>query len=1191
MSRLLIKCLAGIVGSVASLVLYGWIFRIPWLLAPNPHTLPMQFNSAICFLALTIALWELQSNNTYRFTRIAALFITTVGAVTTTEYLFEINLGLDTAFINPFFTYPGQPPGRMGENTAITFTLIGLAVLPLTYSYRERAHLVAALLLFGAFALSGVALVGHFTKAEGIYGWRDLTHMALPTAFCMLAVVIAILLTIVDRHRSNPVASNFWLIRCTYGIGLTTSILLAFATYSLLSAALRQDVRNSARLVTFALQKTLASDILLIRSVERFFAGSSYVSREEFHEFVSPLLNSDSSLISIDWAPRVSGDDRKKTELELSKYGVESLRALDIDRNLIPHPGADVYYPVVYSEPKTIGQKVLGFDHWSDLLRRKAMITAVYRHEPTATETFRLFRLGTGNEDNEDFLGIIPLMADEAESRSFHPSEVQNVRGFIVGVYRFSRLLKTALRGFTEGDFLVSTNFGDPRNYIGDVSPLSVEDRLTVLNRVWSITITPTERYLAPRRSSLPWMVFLMSVSLTVLTGQFLIAQARRREELVNSNRNLMSISQELNNTIGELESYRNALNQHAIVAITDRAGRIVESNSMFSLISGYSSDELLGKTHRIVNSGFHPRGFFVDLWRAISSGQTWRGQIRNRRKSGELYWVDTTIVPVRDGEGKIRRYISLRTDITELKKIQEDLEAARDEARSSTIAKTRFLMNMSHEIRTPLTSIIGYSESLIADALNERERTQAIQSVLRNGKHLLGILNDILDLSKIEAGKMEIEELESSLPDLLTDVRNLLAHHAAEKGITLQIETHFPLPRTIRTDPTRFKQIIINLAGNAIKFTQKGGVTIAVSFDQQSKILTTAVRDTGIGLTEEQCARLFLAFSQADSSTSRKFGGTGLGLVISADLAARLGGEVTVQSEVGVGSIFTVTIACGEISVSSLVTEESDWICHHDERTQPLPQGPLEGSILLAEDGLDNQEYISFILTKAGLDVTVCENGFLAVQAALSRHFDLVLMDMQMPIMDGYTASQTLRDQGYVQPIVALTANIMESDIARCISAGCNDFIGKPFERTNFLRTIYRYLGPKGERPADSIEVDTNSAEQLLEDDPDLLEIMLRFIDNLSTRLTEIETAVMAKDFEALAMYAHRMKGAASNFGFGQLGSVAGVLEKAAERKDHDEVENLLERVRREVARAVSKRRLLESFGQGTSPTTSTTS
>ena len=424
---------------------------------------------------------------------------------------------------------------------------------------------------------------------------------------------------------------------------------------------------------------------------------------------------------------------------------------------------------------------------------------------------------------------------------------------------------------------------------------------------------------------------------------------------------------------------------------------------------------------------------------------------------------------------GSVADQIALALEAAERAGRETELRRAKDAAEAASLAKNEFLANMSHEIRTPMTAILGFAEILLEQGNIEDappERIEAIRTIKNNGEHLIGIINDILDLSKIEAGRMTAEAMPCSPSALAVEVASLMRVRAEAKGIPLRIEYDGPIPETVVTDPTRLRQILVNMIGNAIKFTETGCVRLVTrcvredgSPPGQGTLLCFEIIDTGIGMTEDQVARLFRPFQQADMSTTRRFGGTGLGLTISRRLAQMLGGDVTLlESRPGVGTRFAVTVAAGSLDgvrMLNLSAEQEPGLMPPPHERDTSGEPALRGcQILLAEDGPDNQRLIAHILTKAGAAVKVVDNGRAAVDMALAARdagtpYHVILMDMQMPVMDGYSATRELRDRGYSGPILALTAHAMSSDRERCIRAGCDDYASKPIDRRELIRMI----------------------------------------------------------------------------------------------------------------------------------------
>jgi signal transduction histidine kinase/CheY-like chemotaxis protein len=388
------------------------------------------------------------------------------------------------------------------------------------------------------------------------------------------------------------------------------------------------------------------------------------------------------------------------------------------------------------------------------------------------------------------------------------------------------------------------------------------------------------------------------------------------------------------------------------------------------------------------------------------------------------------------------------------------ELLLAREAADESNRFKSEFLANMSHEIRTPMTAILGYTDVLLEENWGRRSTLDALGILKRNGEHLLELINDILDLSKIEAGKLTVEPVACDPRQIVEEVATLMQPRAEAKGLCMRLELDTGLPPWIVTDPLRLRQILLNLVGNAVKFTDQGEVVMAADWAALGGAgeLTISVRDTGIGMSVANLEALFQPFRQADSSTTRRFGGTGLGLAISRRLARRLGGDVTVDSTLGTGSIFRLTLTA---AATSGPTGEAALLEH---RVAPLPdQGLADCRVLLAEDGPDNQRLITLVLERAGARVTLAATGEDAARLAhyaweRDQPYDVILMDMQMPLLDGYGATRLLRAQGYPGPIIALTANAMSGDRETCLAAGCDDYATKPIDRPQLLATVRRW-------------------------------------------------------------------------------------------------------------------------------------
>ncbi|MGR9052506.1 MAG: ATP-binding protein [Gammaproteobacteria bacterium] len=468
------------------------------------------------------------------------------------------------------------------------------------------------------------------------------------------------------------------------------------------------------------------------------------------------------------------------------------------------------------------------------------------------------------------------------------------------------------------------------------------------------------------------------------------------------------------------------------------------------------------------------------------------------------------------------------------------ELENARIAAEQANEAKSQFLANISHEIRTPLTAILGYADLIRYGQLSAEEEEQAVKDILKSSSHLSDIINDILDISKIEADRLEIELLPTHLFHLLHEVAAIVKGKAKEKALDFEIDYLFPLPEFILTDPTRLRQILLNLCNNAVKFTHAGEIRLAVNCESENRRIRFEVIDTGIGIPREQQAKLFDKFVQADASTTRCYGGSGLGLTISKQLAHMLGGTITLQSEPGRGSRFTVTVDSGPIEPGMLI-DGLERLPDEEGQTDPWSLSHrLLGRVLLVEDNINNQQLISLFLSKAGISVEIVDNGNDAIEKALVDSYDVILMDMQMPGMSGIEATRLLRDVGYGGVVIALTANATVEIKRQCHDAGFDDFLSKPIEVDTFFNTLSRYL-----KTSPTVDESINF------NDPDFQAILLEFVESLPQTLADLENEFRRQNWPALKSLAHQLKGVAGGYGYPELGKTAGLLEAALDRGD----------------------------------------
>jgi PAS domain S-box-containing protein len=456
----------------------------------------------------------------------------------------------------------------------------------------------------------------------------------------------------------------------------------------------------------------------------------------------------------------------------------------------------------------------------------------------------------------------------------------------------------------------------------------------------------------------------------------------------------------------------------------------------------------------------------FLKTWiHSMNTNKAFETEARIKKSSGEMRWHWVRAIPEMSGN-MVSAWIGTCSDIHDRKLAEMKIVEAERLAVSANIAKTSFLANMSHEIRTPMNAILGFSELMLAPDQSEDERKHCISTIHRSGQQLISIIDDILDISKVEAGHLEIEIIDVNLPTLLRDLCALMHVQSSSKNLDLQFNLVSDIPEFIKSDPTRIRQILVNVIGNAIKFTKRGSVVLEVGWNQVSKKLLFKVKDTGIGIDPEHEKKLFHPFIQVDNSTTRKFGGTGLGLFLSRKLSQALGGNIILEtSKLGQGTTFSIEVKVEPVLNTKYVSEIFENKSEPAKPSHETFEGVLNGlKVLLVEDSKDNQDIISFFLTKAGATVELADNGIEGVEKTLKGNYNVVLMDIQMPKMDGYQATIKLRQEGYKGPIIALTAHALKEERERCLEAGYSEHMTKPINRKLLIERVAEFAAVSGE-------------------------------------------------------------------------------------------------------------------------------
>jgi PAS domain S-box-containing protein len=581
---------------------------------------------------------------------------------------------------------------------------------------------------------------------------------------------------------------------------------------------------------------------------------------------------------------------------------------------------------------------------------------------------------------------------------------------------------------------------------------------------VGTVTISRSLRPIVEHTAVLALVFALIAAAVFLALRLLPMRSLRRTVDLLVKERersrameNALSAAAETNRQQVILRSLIDALADH--ISFKDGDGRYLGGNQSFAAMVGRPIEEIIGL--RDVDLVSPERAALIRERdrQILSTLQPLMYEEWVTFGDGRKRLMDVTKAPFRSAEGEFIGVLAIARDITRRKQDQDEILRAKELAEEATRTKSDFLANMSHEIRTPMNAILGLSHLMLKTDLSPRQRDY-VQKVESSGHHLMGIINEILDFSKVEAGKLEVERAEFELQALLDTVTNLVAEKSSAKGLELAFDVGPDVPRRLVGDSLRLSQILVNFAGNAVKFTEQGRIVISARIERQAGdqvLVRFAVKDTGIGMTAGQMARLFESFHQADTSITRKYGGTGLGLAISKRLATLMGGDVGVESTPGGGSTFWFTALVGLGAERQAPAETAQPAADHARQMLASIRG---ARILLVEDNDINQIVAAEILADAGLVVDIADHGRMAIEMVQAQPYDLVLMDMQMPVMDGVAATMAIRELAGFEslPIVAMTANAMDKDRERCLQAGMTDFLSKPIEPDELWRVLLQW-------------------------------------------------------------------------------------------------------------------------------------
>jgi len=860
------------------------------------------------------------------------------------------------------------------------------------------------------------------------------------------------------------------------------------------------------------------ANLLKTRSLCAFYAASREVEREEFRKFSQPLLQRGRGIRAMEWIPCVTAEERTRFVALARKEGVEGYQILQYGAGgrVVPASSRNEYFPIYFRESTGSNNTPLGFDQASEPAQRVGLARARDTGKEFMTGRILLGQKRILLGQKRILLGQKRILLGQKTDKRFgcrvflpfykHGTTVNDtdgrrkaLQGFVASVFDVSDTVQSALESISPqgvdielrdksapvGKRLLYLHASrkqehpdQPRNesQAGHLQGIHYVRQFDLAGRPWEILCTPTPGFVASHRTWYPWAILVTGLLFTALLGTLL-------NMLLGKHYSLQSLIDEANQDLkaahADLEQVFNAA---VPLSVVDKDFKVLRANDSLCSLLGVPRSRIIGRTCHEVWPGTDC-GTPTCRLKEILGGMDRSEQTADKLlKDGRTMPCIITATPYRSPDGELLGIVESFVDITQLRKTENELSKASVAAEAANKAKSQFLANMSHEIRTPMTAILGFADLLLQNPGKE-EIIEAVDTIKRNGEHLLKIINSILDLAKIEAGKLLPEQIRCSPRRIVAEVAALMKVRTDAKGVSLKVEHVGPTPETIIGDPTRLKQILTNLVSNAVKFTEVGSVRIVTCLVKETgdePRMRFSVIDTGIGMTEEQMGRLFQPFSQGDSSTTRKYGGSGLGLAISKRLAETLGGDITTTSTYGEGTVINLTVTTGPLDGVRVLehSTEDAIVSSKTVRATEKSQTELDCHILLAEDGYDNQRIVSSFLKKAGADVTVVENGQIAVEKALPSSsengrryddekgaFDVILMDMQMPVMDGYEATRRLRNAGYAKPIIALTAHAVKEDRQKCLDAGCDDYLTKPVDRGKLVEMVAKHVRAGGMR------------------------------------------------------------------------------------------------------------------------------
>ena len=878
-----------------------------------------------------------------------------------------------------------------------------------------------------------------------------------------------------------------WLHRSLYFAGrrlaVTTSVLVALMLTVLLVSyefdeertRLRIEFEKDTQGINAAVEKQLSGHFNSLNAAASLFQSTEEVNRREFGAFVRHLFHAFKGIQALEFSQVVTNLQRSGFESTIRKEGFSDFHITerDKDKNLIPAAQRDRYVVVNFVEPMKGNEKIFGFDTFSDASRKQTFNQAIDSGKLTFTPKLTLVQ---EHGTQSGVLAILPVYRNNMAHNTVEEKRA-SIQGFIVGVFRIGDMLDAALKEINHENLAIQlfdiSSYDEPVVLFEthEMSERSLNENnafnMTLGDRVWQMKISATKAYLENHdelsanhiHSNFAWHILLMGLIITSLIGSATLIITGRKmllEDLIKIRTAELAKSEENFRTMADATP--------VLIWQADRDAICFWFNQVWLDFVGRSLEEEVGEGWLV---GVHPEDIehCFDIYHInYTLRLPFKMEYRLKHHSGDYRWILDTGIPRFNALGDFDGYIGSCIDISEFKHTQQIMNEAKEAAEVLAQSKTDFLANMSHEIRTPMNAIIGLSQLALNVPANRQ--SDYLEKILGASETLLGILNDILDFSKLDSNAIKMEYASFNLDDLLNNLHNLFSVTARQKNIKFILDIDPLIHRELMGDALRLQQVLTNLLNNSIKFTQIGLVQLIVTLVHQENekiALKFSVIDTGIGMNEVQQKGLFQAFSQADTSISRRFGGSGLGLVISQKFVELMGSHITCESTPDLGSEFSFTVPfdiakSGKGSEAIIPSQPKKTLA---QRLAEAAESLKNVRVLLVEDTPLNQQVASEFLRNAKLDVTVADNGQEALDLLEHNSFEVILMDIQMPVMDGLEATKMIRENPKVShlPIIAMSAGVTLDEQEKCHLVGMSDFIPKPINPVQMLEKIQQNL------------------------------------------------------------------------------------------------------------------------------------